>query len=118
MTATLQPHLDSISNTASSISSLPFNTMPTQFIASLLHQSGVDNLIRDPHPHQRGLFTVKPTNTRQKENIPLGDVEGGNVIRTRTERERITPLLLPKYSSGGNVDADVFLKTADSLLEI
>jgi hypothetical protein len=113
---TLQPHLDSISSTSSSLTALPFNTIPTHFIASLLHQSGVDNLIRDPHPHERGLFTVRPPGRREKENIPLG--EEGKVIRTRTERERISPLLLPKYSSGANVEADVFLKTADSLLAI
>jgi hypothetical protein len=113
---TLQPHLDSISATSSALATLPFNTIPTHFIASLLHQSGVDNLIRDPHPHERGLFTVRPPGHREKENIPLG--EEGKVIRTRTERERISPLLLPKYSSGANVEADVFLKTADSLLAI
>jgi DASH complex subunit Spc34 len=113
---TLQPHLDSISATSSSLATLPFNTIPTHFIASLLHQSGVDNLIRDPHPHERGLFTVRPPGRREKENIPLG--EEGKVIRTRTERERVSPLLLPKYSSGANVEADVFLKTADSLLAI
>jgi DASH complex subunit Spc34 len=113
---TLQPHLDSISSTSSSLAALPFNTIPTHFIVSLLHQSGVDNLIRDPHPHERGLFTVRPPGRREKENIPLG--EESKVVRTRTERERISPLLLPKYSSGANVEADVFLKTADSLLEI
>ena len=117
MTTPLQPHLESISNSCSSIASLPFNTIPTHFISSLLHQSGVDNLIRDPHPHERGLFTVQPS--RQKENIPTlnGDSES-KVLRTRQEKPGVSPLLLAKYSAGGNVEADVFLKSADSLLKI
>ena len=114
MTTTLDPHLTSIHHSSTSIQSLPFNTIPTHFITSLLHQSGVDNLIRDPHPHERGLFTVKPV---QKENIPLPEEES-RVLRTRTERPGISPLLLAKYSAGGNVEADVFLLSARKLLEI
>jgi DASH complex subunit Spc34 len=114
MTTTLEPHLSSILHSSTSIQSLPFNTIPTHFITSLLHQSGVDNLIRDPHPHERGLFTVKPV---QKENIPLTEDET-RVLRTRTERPGVSPLLMAKYSAGGNVDADVFLHSARKLLEI
>ena len=118
MTTSLQPHLDSISSTSASISSLSFNTIPTHFISSLLHQSGVDNLIRDPHPHERGLFTVQPP--KQKENInPLnGPTTDSKVLRTRQEKQSVSPLLLAKYSAGGNVEADVFLKSADSLLQV
>lgn len=114
MTTAIQPHLDSISSTSSSIASLPFNTIPTHFISSLLHQSGVDNLIRDPHPHERGLFTVQPP--RPKDPIPTES----KVLRTRNEKQGgvVSPLLLAKYSAGGNVEADVFLKSANSLLEI
>src|SRR5271169_3572144 len=117
MTTSLQTHLDSISSSSASISSLPFNTIPTHFISSLLHQSGVDNLLRDPHPHERGLFTVKPPH--QKENIhPLnGDTET-KVLRTRPEKQVVSPLLLAKYSAGGNVEADVFLRSADQLLQV
>lgn len=118
MTTSLQPHLESISTSSSSIASLPFNTIPTHFISSLLHQSGVDNLLRDPHPHERGLFTVQPPH-HQKENIhPLtGDTET-KVLRTRPERQVVSPLLMAKYSAGGNVEADVFLRSADQLLEV
>ena len=116
MTSALQTHLDTISTTADSIYDLSFNTIPTHFITSLLHQSGVDNLIRDPHPHERGLFTVAPP--LQKENIPLnGDTET-KVLRTRQEKQSVSPLLLAKYSAGGNVEADVFLKSADRLLDV
>jgi len=115
MTATLQPHLDSVVSSSTSIAALPFNTIPTHFIHSLLHQSGVDNLIRDPHPHERGLFTVKPA--QQKENIPLTE-DDSRVLRTRTEKTGISPLLMAKYSAGGNVEADVFLHSAAKLLEI
>jgi hypothetical protein len=111
MTA-IQSHLDSISSTSSSIASLPFNTIPTHFISSLLHQSGVDNLIRDPHPHERGLFTVAPP--QKRDSIQ----QESKVLRTRSEKPNVSPLLLAKYSSGGNVEADVFLKSADSLLQI
>jgi DASH complex subunit Spc34 len=116
MTTSLQRHLDSISSTSSSISSLPFNTIPTHFISSLLHQSGVDNLIRDPHPHERGLFSVRTP--RQKENIPINGDSESKVLRTRSEKPGISPLLLAKYSAGGNVEADVFLNSVDRLLEI
>lgn len=114
MTTSLEPHLASILSSSASIESLPFNTIPTHFINSLLHQSGVDNLIRDPHPHERGLFTVKPA---QKENIPLNEDEN-RVLRTRMERPGVSPLLMGKYSTGGNVEADVFLHSAKKLLEI
>jgi hypothetical protein len=113
MTTAIHPHLDSISSISASIASLPFDTIPTHFISSLLHQSGVDNLIRDPHPHERGLFTVQPS--RPKE--PLLSTES-KVLRTRSEKPGVSPLLLAKYSAGGNVEADVFLKSADSLLHI
>lgn len=74
----------------------------------------MDCLIRDPHPHERGLFIVRPP---QKENIPInGDSE--KVVRTRQERPGVKNLLTAKYSAGGNVEADVFLKSADSLLHI
>jgi hypothetical protein len=116
MTTSLQPHLDSISSTSSSIAALAFNTIPTHFISSLLHQSGVDNLIRDPHPHERGLFTVRPP--REKENIPLNGDSDSKVLRTRSEKPGITPLLLAKYSAGGNVEADVFLNSVNRLLEV
>jgi DASH complex subunit Spc34 len=117
MTTSLQPHLDSISSNSASISSLPFNTIPTHFISSLLHQSGVDNLLRDPHPHERGLFTVKPPH--QKENIhPLNGGTETKVLRTRPEKQVVSPLLLAKYSAGGNVEADVFLRSADQLLQV
>jgi hypothetical protein len=115
MTTALQPHLESISSTSASIAALSFDTIPTHFINSLLHQSGVDNLIRDPHPHERGLFTVQPP--RQKENIPLNESES-RVLRTRQDRPGVGPLLLAKYSAGGNMDADVFLHTADRLLDV
>jgi hypothetical protein len=116
MTTLLQPHLDSISSISSSIASLPFNTIPTHFISSVLYQSGVDNLIRDPHPHERGLFTVRPQ--QQKERIPLNGDSDSKVLRTRQEKPSVRPLLLAKYSAGGNVEADVFLKSADSLLTV
>jgi hypothetical protein len=117
MATALQPHLDSIAAISSSIASLPFNTIPTHFISSLLHQSGVENLLRDPRPHERGLFTVK--SPHQKENIPsLNGDSDSKVHRTRQEKPGITPLLMAKYSSGGNVEADIFVKSAEKLLEI
>jgi hypothetical protein len=116
MATSLQSHLDSIQLTSSSIESLPFNTIPTHFISSLLNQSGVDNLIRDPHPHERGLFTVRPP--QEKENIPLEGESETKVLRTRQDRTGVSPLLLARYSAGGNVEADVFLKSADKLLEV
>lgn len=116
MTTSLQPYLDSISSSSSSIASLPFDAIPTYFISSLLHQSGVDNLIRDPHPHERGLFTVRPQ--QQKERIQLNGDSDSKVLRTRQEKPSVSPLLLAKYSAGGNVEADVFLKSADSLLTV
>jgi hypothetical protein len=112
----LQPHLESIQATSSSIAALPFNTIPTHFISSLLHQSGVDSLIRDPHPHERGLFSVKPP--QQKENIPLNGENEVKVLRTRQDKTGVSPLLLARYSAGGNVEADIFLKSADKLLEV
>ena len=115
MSTALQPHLDSILSTSTSIASLPFNQIPTHFINSLLHQSGVDNLIRDPHPHERGLFTVRQ---QEKENIPINGQGDSKVQRTRQERHGVSPLLLAKYSSGGNVEADVFLKSAEKLLQV
>ena len=114
MTTSLQPHLDSILSTSQSIASLPFNQIPTHFINSLLHQSGVDNLIRDPHPHERGLFTVR----QDKENTPLNGDSESKVLRTRQEKPGVSPLLLAKFSSGGNVEADVFLKSIEKLLQI
>ena len=110
----LQTHFESIASSANAIAALPFNTIPTHFISSMLHQSGVDNLIRDPHAHERGLFTVK----QQKKNIPLNGDADSKVLRTRQEKPGVTPLLMAKYSAGGNVEADVFLKSADQLLQI
>jgi hypothetical protein len=114
MTTALQPQLDSILSTSTSIASLAFNQIPNQFINALLHQSGVDNLIRDPHPHERGLFTVRD----EKENIPLNGDADSKVLRTRQDRPGVSPLLLAKFSSGGNVEADIFVKSAEKLLQI
>jgi hypothetical protein len=114
MTTALQLHLDSILSTSESISSLAFNQIPTHFINSLLHQSGVDNLIRDPHAHERGLFTVR----HDKENIPINGESESKVQRTRQDKPGVSPLLVAKYSSGGNVEADVFLKSAEKLLHV
>jgi len=117
MATALEAHLDSILLTASSIASLSFTEIPTHFITSLL-QPGVDNLIRDPHPHERGLFTVRQTSERKENPLTLNGESPARVLRTRQEKNGIRPLLLPKYSGGGNVDADVFLKSASRLLDI
>ena len=112
MATVLEAHLNSILSTSASIESLSFNDIPTPFIASH-HQSGVDSLIRDPLPHERGLFTVQ-----QKENIAPNGESDSRVVRTRQDKPGLGPLLMPKYSAGGNVEADVFLKSADTLLDV
>ena len=117
MATALQAHLDSILQTATSIASLSFSDIPTHFIASL-HQPGVDNLIRDPHPHERGLFTVRQPSERKENPLTLDGESPARILRTRQEKNEIRPLLLPKYSGGGNVEADVFLKSASTLLNI
>jgi hypothetical protein len=116
MATGLQAHIESISSTNASIASLSFNTIPTHFVSAVLHQSGVDNLIRDPHPHERGLFTVKPT--QQNENISVTGDSDSRVLRTKQEKHGVAPLLMAKYSAGGNIEADVVLKSARQLLTI
>ena len=112
MATSLDSHFDSILSTSASIESLSFSDMPTHFIASH-HQSGVDNLIRDPLPHERGLFTVQ-----QKENVAPNGEGDPKVIRARQGKPGVSPLLMAKYSAGGNVEADVFLRSADTLLDV
>jgi DASH complex subunit Spc34 len=113
MTTVLQPHLESISSTAETLSSLPFTSIPTTFVHAILDQSSIDALIRDPHPHERGLFTVRDPAVN-----PLSDPTEGKVHRAKQEKTSVSPLLLAKFSSGANIEAEVFLRSAKQLLQV
>lgn len=59
MASLLSSHLESISNSASSISSLSFPG-PSRFTNALLYTRDITSLIRDTEQHERALFHLAP----------------------------------------------------------
>ncbi|RPA84349.1 DASH complex, subunit Spc34 [Ascobolus immersus RN42] len=131
MSSTLTPHLHSITETCTALTSLPFPP-PRKFVNALLHTPDITKLLRDTEAHERALFTAV-TDADKTSYVTSGSVNfssGGNVgIKRNTamgaylggdmeRRIRRGTIAGGGVLGGTGVDVELLLKGAERLVGV